>query len=72
MTHERPRLILYPSNLDNLEKLARVARYVTMPEYPWSSDGIALIRLEAPDGTVLFAASVRKNKNSITLWENEP
>jgi len=66
---DRHRLILYPSNLDNLEKLARIARYVASPDYKWSDDGIAFIRTETLDGELVFAASARKNKGSITLWE---
>ena len=72
MTHERPRLILYPSNLDNLEKLARIARHVAAPDYEWPADGIAFVATVRDDGERLFAASARKNKGSITLWENEP
>lgn len=72
MTHERPRLILYPSNLDNLEKLARIARHVAAPDYEWPADGITFVATVREDGERLFAASARKNKNSITLWENKP
>ena len=66
---DRHRLILYPSNLDNLEKLARIARHVASSDYKWSDDGIAFIRTETLDGKFVFAASARKNKKSITLWE---
>ena len=69
MDDERPRLILYPRNLDNLEKLARIARHVAAPEYEWPADGIAFVAAVREDGVRLFAASARKNKGSITLWE---
>lgn len=69
MTEERPRLIFYPRSLDNLEKLARIARHVSAPDYQWPSDGIALISTETINGVKLFSASARKNKGSITLWE---
>lgn len=69
MSGERCRLILYPSNLNNLEKLARIARHVAAPDYQWPADGIAFVRTETLDGTIIFAASARKNKGSITLWE---
>lgn len=69
MTDERPRIILYPHNLDNLEKLARIARHVSQPDYQWAEDGIAFVRTETLDGVAVFAASARKNKGSITLWE---
>ena len=69
MTDKRPRLILYPRSLDNLEKLARIARHVAAPEYEWPADGIALVSTETMNGVRLFSASARKNKGSITLWE---
>ena len=69
MTEERPRLILYPRDLNNLEKLARIARHVADPEYEWPADGIAFVCTETVDGVRLFSASARKNKGSITLWE---
>jgi hypothetical protein len=69
MTDDRPRLIIYPKTADQLEGLARIARHVLAPDYQWPSDGIAFVRTEAADGTVLCAAGIRKNKRSITLWE---
>ena len=67
---ERPRLILYPRDLNNLEKLARLARFVAQPDYQWTQDGIAFVRTETEHGEVVCSAAARRNKTSITIWEH--
>lgn len=66
MSH--PKIIIY-ADAANYERAVSAARFVQQPGYVWPDDGLTIIRSEPWGGGQAVTMAVKRNKSSITVWD---
>lgn len=61
--------IIIHGTAQNLALAARAATRVLAPAYQWQPNNITAIGYRRVDGTFEALFSIKRNKSSITLWE---